>query len=109
MASTHSGILDTRHASGAMRPHPANRAGRPVHPPAPSPASPRASSPVPAPSQPPLPAAQPSGQQPKPLDRLGEALRARQYSRRTEQAYRNDLYPCPQSGTGGVRSPVDGL
>lgn len=36
-----------------------------------------------------LPASAPSTRQPKPLDRLREALRSRHYSPRTEQAYRH--------------------
>ena len=44
--------------------------------------------PVPSPSAPPT-AVQPASRPPKLLNRLAEALRARHYSRRTEQAYRH--------------------
>jgi integron integrase len=63
--SAHGGLLDTSHTSGVMRPRPADRAGESFR------------------------ALAPSGQQPKLLDRLCEALCARHYSPRTEQTYRH--------------------
>jgi integron integrase len=105
MASTHSGIPDTNRTSGTMRPFLRNRPGRatvaiipPVTPPrltdaaSPPPETIPTGSLVPvsvvdhAPAPVPV---QPPGRQPKLLDRLGEALRARHYSPRTEQTYRH--------------------
>ena len=105
MASTHSGIPDTNRTSGTMRPFLQNRAGRAagaIAPPATPPQPTDAALPPPGtiPTRSPAPVSvvdhalasapvQPQGRQPKLLDRLGEALRARHYSPRTEQTYRH--------------------
>jgi integron integrase len=105
MASTHSGFLDKSRTSVTMRPFPQNRAGcadgaiaLPSTPPRPTDAASLPSrtfptrSPVPVSTADRAPAPvslQPAGRQPRLLDRLGEALRARHYSPRTEQTYRH--------------------
>jgi len=95
MGSAHSSIPDTSPASRPIRP-----AGAIVLPPMP-PRPTGAASPPPGtiPTRNPVPVSvsdqpsisatvQPLGQQPKLLDRLREALRARHYSPRTEESYR---------------------
>jgi integron integrase len=102
MASTHSGIPDTNRTSGTMRPFLQNRAGRatgPIAPPATPPQPTDGASPPPGtiPTRSPTPVSAPDhpttvhpvSRQPKLLDRLAEALRARHYSPRTEQTYRH--------------------
>ena len=103
MGSTHSDFPATNRASEPTRPFPPNRASRPagtLPPPATLPESTGAAplshgtipnrNPVPV-SLPGHPSGSdtlhPAGRHPKLLDRLGEALHARHYSRRTEQAY----------------------
>ena len=102
MASTHSGIPDTNRTLGTMRPFLKNRAGRatgaiapPATPPRPTDAASLPSETIPTRS--PAPVSAPDhpitvylvSRQPKLLDRLAEALRARHYSPRTEQSYRH--------------------
>ena len=105
MASTHSGIPDTNRTSGTMQPFLQNRAGRAavaIAPPATPPRPTNAASLPPGtiPTRSPVPVSvpdhalasvsvQPVVRQPKLLDRLAEALRARHYSPRTEQSYRH--------------------
>lgn len=52
------------------------------------------------PRTPSSPAPPPFGRQPKSLDRLRDALHARQYSPRTEQGYRRTMLP------GAVKGPL---
>jgi len=86
--------LDPKRASGLARPPWPSRvrprpmsgiapATPPRSPEAPARADPKISSLIPTP-----PGVRPLGQQPKLLDRLTEALRARHYSPRTERTYR---------------------
>lgn len=105
MRSAHSSIPDTNRTSGTMRPFLPNRAGRaagaialPATPPRPTDAASPPPGTIPTRSPVPVSAAdrapvsvsvQPVGRQPKLLDRLAEALRARHYSPRTEQTYRH--------------------
>jgi integron integrase len=102
MASTHSGIPDTNRTSEPMRPFLQNRAGRTagaIALPATSPQPPDVASPPPGtiPTRRPVSVSgpghpttvHPACRQPKLLDRLAEALRARHYSPRTEQSYRH--------------------
>jgi integron integrase len=103
MASTHGGIPDTNRTSETTRPSLQSRAGYAagviVMPATPSRPTDPASLPLGTiPTRSPIPVAaadrapasvslKPVGRQPKLLDRLAEALRARHYSRRTEQTY----------------------
>ncbi|HSD52299.1 MAG TPA: integron integrase [Candidatus Methylomirabilis sp.] len=95
MGSTRDSSPDLGRASGSVRPPLTARPRRdPVSAIEPRGAfRPRRNSPesrgTVLPSTSPSTASQPSGRQPKLLDRLGQALRARHYSRRTEQSYRH--------------------
>jgi Phage integrase, N-terminal SAM-like domain len=105
MVSTHGSIPDTNRTSETMRPFLQNRADRaaganapPATPPRPADAASLPPGTIPLRSPVPVSAAdrapapvllQLVGRQPKLLDRLTEALRARHYSPRTEQTYRH--------------------
>jgi hypothetical protein len=94
MGSSQDSAPDPKRASGLARlPLPPRLRSLPISgiasatpprsPEAPARADPKISSLIPVP-----PGVRPLGQQPKLLDRLTEALRARHYSPRTEQSYR---------------------
>lgn len=105
MQSSDGGIRDTSRTAAPMRPFLTHWAARPASAIALASTSPaltdtastspattsiRSHAPDFVPDHPSVSATvQPSGRQPKLLDRLGDALRSRHYSRRTEQAYRH--------------------